>query len=268
MYHFKTTSMCLSPSSVLAVESYLAEIPVPNQGPITDYFSFRVCFTLESILPSRMGRIEIDVPWPVPNVWIFANWFSDICVSLATFFAGEYRVNNEEWGGDGGWERKGKNTKSFWYPAQKISSPGQMAQTPRADTGDSVGWFRRYWCSTLFNYHSNLSMCGTFLQKSIHLPDNRRLLATSKEINNLNVSAVTQRIWSCRTPTSTFCTKELYNPGFFLLSLHPLGGGDLGEYVFVNSADSSSLSEKFPHGLTATRHFGVWICDCFYYLKQ
>ena len=32
--------------------------------------------------------------------------------------------------------------------------------------GDSVGRFRRYQCSTLFNHYSNLSMCGTILQKS------------------------------------------------------------------------------------------------------
>jgi len=32
--------------------------------------------------------------------------------------------------------------------------------------------------------------------------------------------SVTLSIWSFRTPTSIFCTKELYNSGFFLLSLH------------------------------------------------
>ena len=80
-----------------------------------------------------------------------------------------------------------------------------------------MGRFRRYRCSTLFNYHSNLSMCCTFLQKSIHLPDNRRSLVTPKKIYDLNLSAVTLSIWSFQTPTSIFCTKELYNPVFFFV---------------------------------------------------
>ena len=122
-----------------------------------------------------------------------------------------------------GWRlsKKGKNKKIFTQPKIK-PSPGRMAQTPRADTCDSMGRFRRYRCLTLFNYHSNFSMCGTFLQKSIHIPDNRGLLATSNEIYDLNLSAVTLSIWSSRTPASNFCTKELYNPIFFWLSLHPL----------------------------------------------
>jgi len=92
---------------------------------------------------------------------------------------------------------------------------GRMAQTPRAGTGDSVGRFRRYRWSTLINYNSNLSMCGTFLQKSIHLPDYCGLLATPKEIHDLNLSAVTLSIWLFRFPTLIFGTQELYNPCFF-----------------------------------------------------
>jgi len=65
-------------------------------------------------------------------------------------------------------------------------------------------------------------MCSTFSQKSIHLQENRGLLATPKEIYNLNLSAVILSIGSFRTPASMFCTKELYNRGFFWLSLHPL----------------------------------------------
>jgi len=93
-----------------------------------------------------------------------------------------------------------------------------MAQMPPAYTGGSVGRFRRYLYLTLFNHHSNLAMCGTLLQKSIHLPDNCGLLATPKEIYDLNLSAGTLRIWSFRSPTSI--TKKLYNPGFLIL--HPL----------------------------------------------
>jgi len=90
-----------------------------------------------------------------------------------------------------------------------------MSQTPLAHTGDSVGRFRRYQCSTPFNYHSNLSMCGTFLQKAIHIQDNCGLLATPKEIYDLNLSTVTLSIWLSQTPASNFCAKELYNPIFF-----------------------------------------------------
>ena len=116
-----------------------------------------------------------------------------------------------------GWRlgNKEKNKKIIWYPAQKKTSPGRMAQTSRAGTGDSMGRFRRYRCSTLFNYNCNLSLCDTFLYKLLPLPDNRRLLPTPKETYDLNLSAVTLSIWSVRIPTSIFCTKELYNPVFF-----------------------------------------------------
>ena len=116
------------------------------------------------------------------------------------------------------WEDAELKKNFFWYPAQKKLSPGRMAETSRAGTGDSVGWFRHYRCSALLNYHSNLSVCCTFLQKSIHLPDNCGWLATPKEIYDLNLSAVTLNIWSFRTSTSIFCTKELYNPVFFSLA--------------------------------------------------
>ena len=43
--------------------------------------------------------------------------------------------------------------------------------------------------------------------------DNYRLLPTPKETFELNFSAVNFRIWSFRTPTTIFCTKELYNHG-------------------------------------------------------
>jgi len=67
-------------------------------------------------------------------------------------------------------------------------------------------------------------MCGTFLQKSTHLPDNHGLLVTPKNIYDLNLSVVTLSIWSFQTLTSIFCTKELDCTILFfvLLSLHPL----------------------------------------------
>ena len=68
-------------------------------------------------------------------------------------------------------EQKRKKTKRFFgTQPKKKPSPGRMSQRPLAHIGDSVGRFRRYRCETLFNYHSNLSMCETFLQESIHLP--------------------------------------------------------------------------------------------------
>jgi len=60
-------------------------------------------------------------------------------------------------GGDGGWAKKGK--KIFLLPSPKKNpSPVRISQTPRAGTGDSMGWFRRYRWSTLINLGSNLSI--------------------------------------------------------------------------------------------------------------
>ena len=57
---------------------------------------------------------------------------------------------------------KGKNTKIFGTQPKKNTGLGRMAQTPRANTGDSVGRFCCYPCSTLIDYNSNLSMWRTF----------------------------------------------------------------------------------------------------------
>jgi len=127
-------------------------------------------------------------------------------------------VSGVQFGGREGMEaeqKKKKIKKSFGTQPKIKPSLGLMSQTPLAHTGDSVGRFRRYQCSTPFNYHSNLSMCGTFLQKAIHIQDNCGLLATPKEIYDLNLSTVTLSIWLSQTPASNFCAKELYNPIFF-----------------------------------------------------
>ena len=68
-----------------------------------------------------------------------------------------------------------------------------------APPSDSAGRFRRYRCSTLFNYNSNLCMCGTFLMKLIPPQDNCRLLPTIKVKPNLNL-----RTWSFRAPATIF----------------------------------------------------------------
>ena len=103
----------------------------------------------------------------------------------------------------------------FWYPAQKKISLGRMVQTPRAGTGDSVGRFRRHHCSTLINYDSNLSMCGTVLKKLLPPPDNRELMPTPREAYDLDLRAVTREFGHStpRTLTWIFCIKQLYNPG-------------------------------------------------------
>jgi len=70
------------------------------------------------------------------------------------------------------------------------SGPGRMAQTPGAGTGDSLGRFCRYRCSTRFNYDSNLSICGTLLKKLLPFPDNRELLPIPQETSDLNLNAL------------------------------------------------------------------------------
>jgi len=77
-----------------------------------------------------------------------------------------------------GWKRSKQRKKRefFWYPTQK-----KLFQTPRVDTGDSVVWFRCYYCSTLINHDRNLSSCGTFLSRLLPPPDIRVFLPTQKE---------------------------------------------------------------------------------------
>jgi len=64
---------------------------------------------------------------------------------------------------------------------KKPALPACMVQT-RAGTGDSVGRFRRHRWWFLINYDSNLSMCGTFLQKLVHLPEHHGLLTTQNDV--------------------------------------------------------------------------------------
>jgi len=88
-------------------------------------------------------------------------------------------------------EQKRKKTKSFFSTQpQKYPSPGRMAETPRACTGDSGCWFRHYQWSTLINRNSNLSMCGTFLKHLLPPLDICHLLSTQKEAYDVNLSAV------------------------------------------------------------------------------
>jgi len=83
-----------------------------------------------------------------------------------------------------------------WRLSKKGGKKRFLVPSPKKNPA-GAGWFKRL-CPiranpsavfvvigvqpSLFNYHSNLSMRGTFLQKLIHLPDNRGLLATPKEI--------------------------------------------------------------------------------------
>ena len=134
---------------------------------------------------------------------------------------------------------------------------------------NSMGRFRRYRCSTLFNYDSNLFMCGTFLQKSIHLPDNRRLLATPEQTYDLNLSSVTLSIRSFRTQTSIFSTTEMWNPVFSWLSLHSLLGPPcalVSNVVVPDFKLQVSYVWKRPNFVTwvkvdphTTKHYVSWI---------
>jgi len=107
--------------------------------------------------------------------------------------------------------KEAKEQKKIVAQSQNKTILGRMAETPRAGTGDSVSRFRRYHCSTLINRNSNLSICDTFSKKMLPPPDNcdSELLPTPTEIYDLNVSEVTLRICSFRTPTSIFGNKEL-----------------------------------------------------------
>jgi len=118
-------------------------------------------------------------------------------------------------------EQKGGKQKDFLVPRPEKKT-GWMAQTPQAGTGDSVGQFRCYHCSNLIYYDSNVSMCDIILKKMLP-PNNRESLPTPKENYDLNLNAITLRIWSFQTRTSFFGTKELYRPGL-LPSPHPEGG--------------------------------------------
>ena len=105
----------------------------------------------------------------------------------------------------------------------------------------------------VFNYDSNLSMCGTFLMKYLPPLDSRGSLSTSKETYDLNLSANTLRIWSFRTPTMIFDTKKLYNLALFpsphlqALSCEQLSFGPAGLYsqpILVLSGESDRYKSR------------------------
>jgi len=56
-------------------------------------------------------------------------------------------------------------------------------------------------------------MCGTFLIKLFAPLDNHWIIPTPRETYDLNLSALTLRIWSFRTPTSIFLYSRIENPG-------------------------------------------------------
>jgi len=93
----------------------------------------------------------------------------------------------------------------------KKIGPALISQTPRAGTGDSVGRTRHHWCSTLFSYDSNLSMCGTALIRLLSPTDDRGIRPSSKETYDLNLTAVLLSIWSFCIQTVIFCTKNCTN---------------------------------------------------------
>jgi len=90
-------------------------------------------------------------------------------------------------------EQKGKKIKRFFgTQPKKRTSPGRCLT--RLGLVRATQWadFAVIGVpSPLFKYDNNLFMCGTFLHKLIHLPDNRTFLSTPKETYDLNLSAVT-----------------------------------------------------------------------------
>jgi len=135
----------------------------------------------------------------------------------------------EGYRGDGGWAKKQKTRSVFGTQPKKKPIPGRMAQMPWAGTDDTVGWFRRYRWSILINCDSNRLMRGTSLVKLISPTNNPEL--QERPAIWIWMQLVTLNNWSFCTPTSIFGTNELYNPVFFLLSLHPLGiPGRLGTF--------------------------------------
>jgi len=155
------------------------------------------------------------------------------------------RVGNYPAGrqGDGGWETKEIDRKIFRYP-KKIQ--------PMPDGSNASGWYG--WLRGLISLLSVFNSVQ-LSQQSFHVwhfltridpsSDNRGLLATPKEIYDLNLSAVTLSTWSFQTPTSIFRTKELYNPVFFcsacILSgpaaINWVGNGP-GQFFGINAINS------------------------------
>ena len=66
-------------------------------------------------------------------------------------------------------KRGGRLTKK----SKKKTSPGRIAQTPRAGTGDFACRSWCYRCSIVLMRPGNLSIIGTFLIRLLPLPDNR-----------------------------------------------------------------------------------------------
>jgi len=127
-------------------------------------------------------------------------------------------------------EQKMKKTKGvFWYPTQKKSGPGRMAQTPRAGASDSVSRFCCYWCSTLFNYDSNLFVGGTFLMKLLPPLDNRPITANPKRdlrfefecssFENLVISHHTNNVFVPKNCTILVCFHPLDSDATLLISI-------------------------------------------------
>ena len=57
-----------------------------SNQPLFLVLSVRHWTHLESIAPSRMGAIGTEVPQPIQNIWMFADWYAELNgFSLATF---------------------------------------------------------------------------------------------------------------------------------------------------------------------------------------
>jgi len=104
---------------------------------------------------------------------------------------------------------------NFWCPTQKNPArAGWPKQLELVQINDSVSWFLCCRRSTLFNYQSNLSMCGSFLIRLLLPSKDRGWLPNSKEAYDLNLNAITLSIYSSRIPTAIFYNNNCTNPWF------------------------------------------------------
>jgi len=109
--------------------------------------------------------------------------------------------------------KEGKIPKGFLVPSPNKNRAGWPKHL-FASTGDSVGQFCRYQCSTLIKYDSNLSgNVWHFLDKIAPSPWYSCITANPKEKKDANLIIVTSNFRWFRTPIDIFCTNNWYNYG-------------------------------------------------------
>jgi len=169
--------------SVSTVDWYRPSIPIHIKCDISTGW-------LKKHWPIHDTCVNVWHVWRSQKVTILNLWprshalLSPSKTDLVKFWSqmSQMVTNSNVTGTKRGW-RLSQKQQIFWYPAQN------KTQTPRAGTGDrdSAGQFWRYYWATLINYHSNLSMCSTFMKILLPPPNIRELLPNQKEANILSV---------------------------------------------------------------------------------